>query len=134
MRRSTLVLLGVLAVLALAVPVVAQLPYHRDLVIKVLLFGMLAQAWNILAGYCGQISLGHAVFFGTGAYASTVLQMQAGLNPWLGLLGGILLAVILSQVIGYPCFRLRGHYFAIATIAGGEILQTLALNWEAIGA
>jgi branched-chain amino acid transport system permease protein len=134
MRRSTVLLLVVLAVAALALPLVARLPYHRDLVIKVLLFGMLAQAWNILAGYCGQISLGHAVFFGTGAYASTLLQMEAGLSPWLGLLGGILLAVLLSQVIGYPCFRLRGHYFAIATIAVGEIVQTLALNWEAIGA
>jgi branched-chain amino acid transport system permease protein len=134
MRRSTVLLLAVLVLAALAVPLVARLPYHRDLVIKVLLFGMLAQAWNILAGYCGQISLGHAVFFGTGAYASTLFQMEAGLSPWLGLLAGILLAVLLSQVIGYPCFRLRGHYFAIATIAVGEIVQTLALNWEAIGA
>jgi len=134
MRRPTLLLLGLFLVAALAVPLVARLPYHRDLVIKVLLFGMLAQAWNILAGYCGQISLGHAVFFGTGAYTSTVLQMTWGMNPWVGLLAGVVLAVALSQVIGYPCFRLRGHYFAIATIAVGEIVQTLALNWEAIGA
>lgn len=126
-------LLAVVVIAALAFPWIFRLPYHRDLAIKVLLYGMLAQAWNILAGYCGQISLGHAVFFGAGAYASTVLQMTWGMNPWVGLLAGVVLAVVLSQVIGYPCFRLRGHYFAIATIAIGEIVQTLAINWDFIG-
>jgi branched-chain amino acid transport system permease protein len=127
------ILLGVLLLAALAFPWVFRLPYHRDLAIRILLNAMLAQAWNILAGYCGQISLGHAVFFGTGAYTSTVLQMNWGVNPWLGLVAGIFLAVAVSQVIGYPCFRLRGHYFAIATIAVGEIVQTLAINWEFVG-
>lgn len=126
-------LLAALVLAALAFPWFFRLPYHRDLVIKIYLYAMLAQAWNILAGYCGQISLGHAVFFGTGAYTSTVLQMRWGWNPWLGLVAGILVSVALSLVIGYPCFRLRGHYFAIATIAVGEIVQTLAINWEFIG-
>ena len=130
--RAGLLLL-LLGLAALAFPLVFQFPYHRDLAIKVLLFAMLAQAWNILAGYCGQISLGHAVFFGAGAYTSTTLQMVWGWNPWLGMVAGAVLAVALSQVIGYPCFRLRGHYFAIATIAVGEIVQTLAINWEFIG-
>ncbi len=126
-------LVAVLLLAALAFPFVFRLPYHRDLAIKVFLYGTLAQAWNILAGYCGQISLGHAVFFGAGAYTSTVLQMTWGLNPWVGLAAGVVLAVALSQLIGYPCFRLRGHYFAIATIAIGEIVQTLAINWDFIG-
>jgi branched-chain amino acid transport system permease protein len=128
-----MIALGVLFLSALVFPWVFRLPYHRDLVIRIFLYAMLAQAWNILAGYCGQISLGHAVFFGTGAYTSTVLQVTWGLNPWLGLPAGIATAVGLSLVIGYPCFRLRGHYFAIATIAVGEIVQTLAINWEFIG-
>jgi branched-chain amino acid transport system permease protein len=132
-RAVGMVLFGLLVVVALAFPLVFTLPYHRDLAIKVLLFAMLAQAWNILAGYCGQVSLGHAVFFGTGAYTSSVLQMAFGVNPWLGMVIGVFLAVALSQVIGYPCFRLRGHYFAIATIAIGEIIHTLAINWEFIG-
>jgi branched-chain amino acid transport system permease protein len=133
-RRTVLMLLfGLLVLAALAFPLVFTLPYHRDLAIKVLLFAMLAQAWNILAGYCGQVSLGHAVFFGTGAYTSSALQMAFGVNPWLGMVIGVVVAVGLSQVIGYPCFRLRGHYFAIATIAIGEIIHTLAINWEFIG-
>jgi len=70
MRRSTVLLLAALVLAALAVPLVARLPYHRDLVIKVLLFGMLAQAWNILAGYCGQISLGSGAFMAIGAYSA----------------------------------------------------------------
>jgi hypothetical protein len=125
--------LAVLALLALIFPAFFTLPYHRDLAIKILLFATLAQAWNILAGYCCQVSLGHAVFFGTGAYTSSVLQMQFGVNPWIGLVVGAALAVALSQAIGYPCFRLRGHYFAIATIAIGEIIHTVAINWEFIG-
>ena len=84
-------------------------------------------------GYCGQISLGNAVFFGIGAYTSSVLSLQWGVSPWLGMVAGMALAVLVSQAIGYPCFRLRGHYFAIATIGVGEIVQTVAINWDAIG-
>jgi branched-chain amino acid transport system permease protein len=127
------IVLIVLAAAALIFPAVFHLPYHRDLAIKILLNATLAQAWNILAGYCGQVSLGHAVFFGTGAYTSSALQMHFGVNPWIGLAAGAVIAVGLSQAIGYPCFRLRGHYFAIATIAIGEIIHTLAINWEFIG-
>jgi branched-chain amino acid transport system permease protein len=118
---------------ALVFPAVFRQPYHRDLAIRILLYAMMAQAWNILAGYCGQVSLGHAVFFGTGAYTSSALQMHWGVNPWIGLVAGVAVAVALSQGIGRPCFRLRGHYFAIATIAIGEIIHTLAINWDFIG-
>jgi branched-chain amino acid transport system permease protein len=122
---------------ALAFPLVFTLPYPRDVMIRIFLYAMLATAWNLLAGYCGQISLGHAVFFGTGAYTSTVLLRQDWLgvwaSPWIGMALGALLAALLSQVIGFPVFRLRGHYFAIATIAVGEIVQTIVINWDAVG-
>jgi branched-chain amino acid transport system permease protein len=128
LASGTAVLLGLLAF-----PIVFTNPFPRHIMITIFLYGMLAQAWNILAGYCGQISLGHAVFFGAGAYTSTVLVRQLGLSPWAGMLAGALLAVALSQVIGYPVFRLGGHYFAIATIAVGEIVQTLVINWDWVG-
>ncbi len=125
---------GLVALLAVLVfPLIFTLPFPRHVMIMIFLYGMLAQAWNILAGYCGQISLGHAVFFGAGAYTSTVLVRQLGLTPWAGMLAGAVLAVALSQVIGYPVFRLRGHYFAIATIAVGEIVQTVVINWDWLG-
>jgi branched-chain amino acid transport system permease protein len=133
-RRIGERILFVLLLLAVvAYPLVFPLPYYRDLGIKILLYALLAQAWNVLAGYCGQISLGHAVFFGVGAYTSSALQLSAGWSPWAGLAAGMLVAAVFSVLIGYPCFRLRGHYFAIATIAVGEIVHTLAINWEFIG-
>ncbi len=134
MPRRLRIAAGLLALGALLVfPLVFTLPFPRHVMIMIFLYAMLAQAWNLLAGYCGQISLGHAVFFGAGAYTSSVLVRQLGLTPWLGMLAGALVAVALSQVIGYPVFRLRGHYFAIATIAVGEIVQTLVINWDWVG-
>ncbi len=130
MRRAvpSLLLVGVLLF-----PVVFTTPFPRHVMIMIFLYGALASAWNILAGYCGQISLGHAVFFGIGAYTSTLLARHLGLTPWLGMVAGALVAVGMSQAIGYPVFRLRGHYFAIATIAVGEIVQTLVINWDWAG-
>jgi branched-chain amino acid transport system permease protein len=125
---------GVLVLLALlAFPLLETRPFPRHVMIMIFLYAMLAQAWNLLAGYCGQISLGHAVFFGAGAYTSSILVRDMGLTPWLGMVAGIALAAVLSQLIGYPVFRLRGHYFAIATIAVGEIVQTLMINWDWAG-
>jgi branched-chain amino acid transport system permease protein len=132
-RAARRTLSAALAAALLLFPAVVVQPYPRDVMIKVFLYALLAQAWNLLGGYCGQISLGNAVFFGIGAYTSSVLGLEAGLSPWLGMAAGMLLAVAVSQVIGYPCFRLRGHYFAIATIAVGEIVQTIVLNWDAVG-
>jgi len=115
-------------------PLVFTRPFPRHVMIMIFLYGALATAWNILAGYCGQISLGHAVYFGVGAYTSTLLVREIALTPWLGMLAGAVLAGLVSQVVGYPCFRLRGHYFAIATIGVGEIVQTSVLNWDLVGA
>jgi branched-chain amino acid transport system permease protein len=131
--RARRALVVVLAMALLAFPAVFVKPYPRDVMIKILLYALLAQAWNLLGGYAGQISLGNAVFFGIGAYTSSVLVMWGGLSPWLGMLAGMAVAVLVSQVIGFPCFRLRGHYFAIATIAIGEIVQTIMINWDALG-
>src|SRR5262245_28353105 len=132
-RAVSLTPLVALAAALLLFPAVFVQPYPRDVMIKIFLYALLAQAWNLLGGYCGQISLGNAVFFGIGAYTSSVLGLELGLSPWVGMAAGMVLAVVVSQAIGYPRFRLRGHYFAIATIAIGEIVQTLVLNWDAVG-
>jgi branched-chain amino acid transport system permease protein len=130
LRRA---LAALLLLVVLAFPLVFTRPFPRHVMIMIFLYAALATAWNILAGYCGQISLGHAVYFGLGAYTSTLLVREAALTPWLGMLAGATLAVVVSQAIGYPVFRLRGHYFAIATIGFGEIVQTIVLNWDGIG-
>jgi branched-chain amino acid transport system permease protein len=125
--------LAALLAAVLAFPLVVTLPFPRHVMVMIFLYGSLAAAWNILAGYCGQISLGHAAFFGLGAYTSTLLVARAGVSPWLGMAAGAAAAVLVSQAVGFPVFRLRGHYFAIATIAVGEIVQTLFLNWDWAG-
>lgn len=114
-------------------PQVVTLPFPRRLMILIFLYAMLGQAWNILGGFAGQVSLGHAVFFGVGAYTSTMLLTQLGLTPWLGMVAGGIAAVVISQVIGYPSFRLKGHYFVIATIVLAEIVQILFVNWDWVG-
>jgi branched-chain amino acid transport system permease protein len=134
MSRARVALVLAALAAALVVPAVVTLPYPRDVLIRIFLFATLAQAWNILAGYCGQISLGHAIFFGTGAYTSGMFVAKNVASPWVAMVVGALVAVVLSQVIGAPVFRLRGHYFAIATIAVGEIVHILAVNWDFIGA
>jgi branched-chain amino acid transport system permease protein len=124
---------GVIAAFLLTFPALFTLPFPQHIMIMIFLYATLAQAWNIIGGYGGQISLGHAVYFGAGAYTSTLLLIHWGISPWLGMLAGAGLATGLSQIIGYPCFRLAGHYFAIATIAIGEIAQISMVNWKGGG-
>jgi branched-chain amino acid transport system permease protein len=117
----------------LALPLLVDSPAHMNLAILILMAAQLGVAWNILGGYAGQVSFGHAAFFGLGAYTSTVLLLNFGLNPWLGAIIGAAVSAGLSLLIGWPCFRLKGHYFAMATIAVAEIIQTLFTNWEFAG-
>lgn len=114
-------------------PFLFRKPFAQHMMILIFLYALMGMAWNILGGYTGQVSLGHAVFFGIGAYTSTCLLMWSGISPWMGMILGIVFAVAVSQIIGYPCFRLKGHYFAIATICVGEIIHLVFLNWEKVG-
>lgn len=132
MKLSTLIL-ALLFLLLLLFPLVFTSPVARNLMILIFVYASLAQAWNILGGLAGQISLGNAVFFAVGAYTSTLLGRELHLTPWLGGIVGALLAMLVALLIGYPVFRLGGHYFAIATIAIGEIALALASNWDEIG-
>ena len=118
---------------ALVFPLVAPNESWLNLGILVLLYAALAQAWNILGGFAGQVSLGNAAFFGVGAYTSTVLLERWNVSPWLGMGAGALLAAAAAVAVGYPVFRLGGHYFAIATIALAEIALVLVSNWEFVG-
>jgi len=125
--------IGALVVFFLVFPVIFQKSFAQHMMILIFMYALLAMAWNILGGYTGQVSLGHSVFFGIGAYTSTVLFMWYGISPWIGMIAGIIAAVAVSLVVGYPCFRLKGHYFAIATICVGEIVHLIFLNWQAVG-
>lgn len=125
---------GAAALALVAYPFVLDAPFPHHLMIMIFLYGLMAQSWNVMAGYCGQISLGHAVFFGIGAYASAYLFATYQLSPWLGMGVGMVVAMAVAAIIGVPTFRLRGHYFAIATLVIGESVQIVFQRWEFFGA
>ena len=124
---------GLLAFAVVLYPLVFDQPYQQHLMIMIFIYALMAQGWNLLAGYCGQVSLGQAVYFGIGAYAAAFLFATFNVSPWIGMAVGVLVSVLVALAIGIPTFRLRGHYFAIATLVIGEIGQTIMLNWEAMG-
>ncbi len=97
--------------------------YWVQVLIWVMFFAYLSGAWNLIGGFAGQYSIGHAGLLGIGAYTSSLLYVQAGVSPWLGMLGGGVLAALVGGVIGYPCFRLRGAFFSLVTIAFAEMLR-----------
>jgi branched-chain amino acid transport system permease protein len=109
-------------------------PFPLHVMIMFLLFAMLGVAWNIMGGYAGMFSFGQAAFFGIGAYTSTFLLLSFQVNPWIGLIAGGILSALTAAAIGYPCSNLRGHYFAIASIAFAEIVRIVFNNWKLIGA
>lgn len=125
--------LALVAVIALAaVPLVVHNHFLLHLSIMVLLYALLGMSWNLLGGFTGQISFGHAAFFGTGAYTSTILLLRYGISPWLGMLVGAVLAVLLSLPLGWLTFRLRGPYFALATLAFAEVVRVIVFNWDSL--
>ena len=127
---------GALAVL-LVLPAFPALlnSYAVSILTLIFFYGFLGQAWNIVGGYAGQLSTGHAAFVGVGAYTSAMLSIQFGVTPWIGMLVGGVLAGALGAVIGYLGFRfgLRGFYFVLLTVAFAEVCRIVASNTEAVG-
>ena len=125
---------GALGVLVLAYPLLtADSAVYQRLGALVLLAAIGASAWNIVGGYAGQVSVGHAIFFGFGAYASVVVYTHLGWPPIAGAPIGMALSVLLAAVIGVPTLRLSGHYFSMATIAVGELVRVLSSTSDYIG-
>ncbi|HXZ01642.1 MAG TPA: branched-chain amino acid ABC transporter permease [Stellaceae bacterium] len=120
--------LALLAAAALALPLVVSNRFAIDVFIRVLLFAFIGVAWNLMGGYAKQLSLGHAAYFGLGAYTSTILLIRFGVSPWIGIVAGGVVAMAASLPIGALCFRLRGPYFAIATIATAQVLMLVFLK------
>jgi|LGVE01.1.fsa_nt_gb branched-chain amino acid transport system permease protein len=124
------IMIGVVLLIILALPIIVQDNNFRHIMILFVLYAALGEAWNIITGYAGQTSFGHAAFFGIGAYTSTVLLWKFDIIPWIGMLIGGIIAVVVAIVVSYPAFKLTGHYFAIATLAIGEIMLQLFVSWE----
>jgi branched-chain amino acid transport system permease protein len=123
---------GFLAAAALlaAVPALVQSPYALHVMVLLFLAIIQGESWNVLGGYTGQYSVGHAAYFGVGAYVTLMLLQFKQVPPWWGVWAAVLLAVVLGLVVGSITFRLRGPYFVLASIAVAEIVRLVVLNWK----
>jgi branched-chain amino acid transport system permease protein len=122
---------GVMAVLAM-VPLMFKQAYFLDIAIMVMLWASLAGSWNIIGGYAGQLSLGHSAFIGIGAYTSSLLFINYQISPWVGMIIGAIISAIVGALLSAVCFRLKGPFFCLGTIAFGEVLKILATNTRSI--
>lgn len=123
------VLVGVVLLVAASLPLFPGIPfYYLQVGILIFWYAMLGTSWSIAGGYGGMHSIGHAAFVGAGAYTSTLLYVHYDLSPWLGMVAGMAVAVLLAMLVGYPCFRfgIRGDYFALVTVALGQVAYEVA--------
>jgi len=122
----------ILGILFLIFPLVIRSSYYQHLVIIIFMWVIIGSSWNLLAGYTGQVSFGHAIFFGVGAYTAGIFATKLGVSAWWGMVFGGFSSMMIGLFVGWVCFRLRGPYFALATLAGGEIIRLIATNWESL--
>jgi len=129
LRRLVLCAGGVVAAL---LPALAPHPFVLSLATQAVIWALLASSWDLLSGYTGQISFGHAGFFALGAYTAAGMAKHLGLSPWLGLLLGTGGAALVGVGVGFPALRLRGHYLALVTLALAELIRLSAQNWLSV--
>ena len=130
MSRRALALVAAAGVALL--PVLLPHPFVLTIATQAAIWALLAASWDLLSGYTGQISFGHAGFFALGAYAAAAATKHAGVSPWLGLLVGATIAAAVGLLAGFPALRLRGHYLALVTLGLAEITRLVAQNWLAL--
>jgi branched-chain amino acid transport system permease protein len=125
-------LLCAAAVLILLTGLISDNKYTLDILITMVYFCTLASAWNIMCGFTGQLSLGHGAFLGLGQYTSTLLFTRLDISPWIGMIAGGLTAMLLALLVGLLALRLKGPFFALATIALTAILEIFAVKFDNI--
>jgi branched-chain amino acid transport system permease protein len=134
-QRAQLYLVTAFASIFLVLPHFLK-PYLLHVMILIFFYGFLGQSWNILGGFTGQMSFGHAAFFGLGAYTSSLLFFHWGVTPWIGMVAGAFVAMLFGLGVGWICFRygLRGAFFALVMLAFAEMLRLIFTNVMALGA
>jgi branched-chain amino acid transport system permease protein len=135
MTGRDLLPIAAFALLAACVPLFVTSNVVLNFLVFTLIIALAAQGWNLLGGYGGQYSFGHAAFFGTGAYLTAILQVRYGMNAYPAFAAGIALAALVGLAIGFMAFRsgLRGSYFALVTLAFAEVFRVLANASEVTG-
>jgi len=133
-RRSPIIL--AISIVLLILPIIFQylnLPFPANMLFLALMYAIAAMAWNLLTGYTGQLSIGHAIFFGIGAYTTMILMLYYKITPWIGIVISGFMAMIVGLALGVPLFRLRSHWFTLATIASAEIFRLVFMVWPYVG-
>ena len=133
MSTSSLIVLGIILLIAFLAPLFINNSYIRGMLFEMFIFAALGSAWNIIGGFARQTSWASGSFFSVGAYAAMILFIQLQISPWIGLFVGIIISIILALIIGVPTLRLRGVYFAIATIACEGTVTQIWKNLEIAG-
>ena len=126
----TLLPWAIAAVVLALIPLWVQSPYALHIFILLFLAIALGESWNVIGGFAGQYSVGHAAWYGLGAYGAFILLQRKAIAPWFGVWVAVAAAVIIAVVVGWITFRLRGPYFVLASIAVAEIIRLAALNWK----
>jgi len=131
-RGKSIIILSLL--FFLVIPIFAS-SYILHVLIMIFIFAYLGGTWNILGGYAGQFSFGHAALCGIGAYTSTILFVNWGISPWIGLAAGCFLGLLFGLFTGLITFhyKLKGVYFTFTTLAFAELLKLIFLNWDFVG-
>jgi len=129
---ASLIILVAVTAMLFVFPAFMKSPYALHIMILFFLSTIMGESWNIIGGYTGQYSVGHAAYFGAGAYTTMILLQYKQIPPWYGFIAGIVVAAVVALVIGAICFRLRGPYFVLASIAVAEVLRLCALNLKDI--
>lgn len=119
--------LAALAVLSI-LPLVGLSSYMMHIFILVIMWTIIGMAWNLLGGYCGQVSFGHAAYFGVGAYTAGIIYANLKLSPWWGIPLSVVVVAVFAFFLGFVVLRLRGPFFALATLASGEVMRVTAEN------
>lgn len=132
-NRFKKILLALAVVLAFALPLVLRSPTYLHILIMLFLFAYMTTTWNLVGGFAGVLPLGHSVFVGIGAYTSTMLWLQWGISPWIGMVVGGLIAAAVGTLIGMPTLKMRGAYFALATMAFVEGIRVMIENIDKLG-
>jgi len=133
MTRTTKLILIPLACLLALFPLAQPPVYFISFLFLVFLYIILAESWNLIGGFTGYLSFGHVAFFGIGTYTSAMLFQKLGLSPFIGALPAGIMAAAVAWVIGYPCLRLRGPYFAVVTLCFAFIMDLIVKNWSFLG-
>ena len=132
--RIDLIVAGVVATFLVAFPLTPHSSFAMATMIQFLMFSLYGMGWNTIGGYGGQVDLGKAQYLGIGAFTTAVMLIRWDIPFWVSMPIGVALAVAWSFIIGYPLFRLTGHYFAIATIATSLVLKDIFEVWDFVGA